>query len=109
MTSPDPNARLLEDAIRPQPVTPRPSLLAPYRDALLTQRARRISYERITAALGRNGVQVSLSWVGIFCRKNFPPGEIARRRRELAANITPPAAPEIRPLPVPIANTGASR
>ena len=113
MTPPDLNVYL--EADRPADAAPR-GRLAPYRDTLLTQRAKKIGYERIAAALAKDGVRVSPTWVGSFCRMNFASGEIARRQRELAARTngtpsSPATAPTaVRPTPAsPVATVPGRR
>jgi hypothetical protein len=63
----DPNElhdRLLEDARQYDPGRHTRSLLAPYRDVLLLQRAKFMSYEQISATLTRHGLNISGPAVG---------------------------------------------
>lgn len=76
-------ARLIEDARSYNPATHARTLLGPHRDALLMYRVKGMSYERIAAALLRNGLKVSAPAVGIFCRQHFTKAEILRERRRL--------------------------
>jgi hypothetical protein len=89
--------RLLEDARRYDPGRHTRSLLAPYRDVLLLQRAKFMSYEQISATLARHGLNISPAAVGCFCRQQFTRNEIEAIRR--SANAAKPAAAS--PVPVP--------
>ncbi|MDD3179515.1 MAG: hypothetical protein PHQ04_04105 [Opitutaceae bacterium] len=84
--------RLLTDARNYHPEVHTRSLLLPYREVLLTQRARYMSYEQISATLARHGITVSAAAVGVFCRRQFTQTEIGRARREIAAQTNPPPA-----------------
>lgn len=81
--------RLLMDARNYHPEVHTRSLLLPYREVLLTQRARYMSYEQISATLARHGITVSPAAVGVFCRRQFSRAEIERVRRTLAAKPEP--------------------
>lgn len=83
MESADLHAQLLEDARRYDPAQHTRSLLAPYRDVLLLQRAKFMSYEQISATLTRHGLKVSPAAIGCFCRRHFSKAEIETKRREL--------------------------
>lgn len=88
--------RLLEDAKRYDPGRHTRSLLAPYRDVLLLQRAKFMSYEQIAATLAQHGLRISPAAVGYFCRQQYTRREIETARRTInsakpeAASITPP-------------------
>lgn len=102
---------LLEDARRYDPAAHTRGLLAPYREVLLLQRAKYMSYEQIAATLTRHGLKVSPAGVGVFCRRTFAKADIEAMRRHLSAETakavkstggktvavsavtTPPAAP----------------
>ena len=76
--------RLMTDARSYHPEVHTRSLLLPYRQVLLTQRARYMSYEQISATLARHGLTVSPAAVGVFCRRQFTKAEIERVRRGLS-------------------------
>jgi hypothetical protein len=80
MESPELHALLMEDARTYDPAAHTRSLLAPFRDVLLLQRAKFMSYEQISATLTRHGLKVSPAAVGVFCRRNFTKAEIERAR-----------------------------
>jgi hypothetical protein len=82
--------RLLEDARQYDPGRHTRSLLAPYRDVLLLQRAKFMSYEQISATLTRHGLNISGPAVGCFCRQQFTKREIDAMRRSM--NLPKPAA-----------------
>ena len=89
---------LLEDARRYDPEAHHRGLLAPYREVLLLQRAKFMSYEQIAATLTRHGLKVSPAGVGVYCRRTFTKAEIDRTRRHLTAEaqataVVKPAAP----------------
>ncbi|WP_145928457.1 hypothetical protein OH491_26470 [Termitidicoccus mucosus] len=88
MDSPELYARLLEDAQRYDPTAHNRGLLAPYRDVLLLQRAKFMSYEQIAATLNRHGLKVSPAAVGVFCRRNFTKAEIERVRQSPSTTTT---------------------
>lgn len=102
--------RLLEDARRYDPAQHTRSLLAPFRDVLLQQRAKFMSYEQIAATLARHGLKVSPAAVGIFCRRHFTKAEIESLRRSLAG-AKPPAAGSGGPRPAapPVAKEPGKR
>lgn len=83
MDSPELYARLLDDARRYDPAAHTRGLLAPYRDVLLLQRAKFMSYEQISATLTRHGLKVSPAAVGVFCRRSFTKAELERARQSL--------------------------
>lgn len=89
--------RLLEDARRYDPARHTRSLLAPYRDVLLLQRAKFMSYEQIAATLARHGLSISPAAVGCFCRQQFTRREIEAARRSM--NSSKPAAATPAPPP----------
>ncbi len=80
--------RLLKAARSAEPVLGRGQLL-PYREALITFRARGFSYERIVEELKRHGVEVAASTVGCFCRRHCTRAEIQRVRSQLQSNTVP--------------------
>lgn len=82
--------RLLEDARRYDPGRHTRSLLAPYRDVLLLQRAKFMSYEQISATLAQHGLRISPAAVGYFCRQQYTRREIETTRRSM--NSTKPAS-----------------
>jgi hypothetical protein len=90
--------RLLEDARRYDPGRHTRSLLAPYRDVLLLQRAKFMSYEQISATLARNGLNISPAAVGCFCRQQYSRTEIEAARRSKS-----PAKPAASSPALPIA------
>lgn len=93
--------RLLDSARRYDPADHTRGLLAPYRDVLLLQRAKFMSYEQIAATLLSHGLKVSPAAVGCFCRRHFTKAEIEAARRQATSpysptsggNTPPPAAP----------------
>ncbi|MDI1334563.1 MAG: hypothetical protein PSU94_00130 [Lacunisphaera sp.] len=88
----DPNelhTQLLEDARRYDPAAHTRGLLAPFRDVLLLQRAKFMSYEQISATLARHGLRVSPAAVGIFCRRQFTKTEIESARRPVGGAKQP--------------------
>lgn len=101
MDTSDLHSQLLADARRYDPAQHTRSLLAPYRDVLLLQRAKFMSYEQISATLARHGLKVSPAAVGCFCRRNFSKAEIEAARRPTAPGtagaLTTTARPGTRP------------
>lgn len=91
------HSRLLDDARRYDPAQHTRSLLAPYRDVLLLQRAKFMSYEQISATLARHGLKVSPAAVGCFCRRNFSKAEIEAARRPAAPAASGTTAANARP------------
>jgi len=93
MDSTDLHTRLMDDARRYDPTHYNRSRLVPFRDVLLVWRAKRMSYERIAAALTKHGFMVSPSSVGAFCRRTLIETEILRERHRLeTGNPVRPAA-----------------
>jgi len=86
--------RLLEETRRYDPAQHMRSLLAPFRDVILLQRAKWMSYEQIAAILTQHGLKVSPASVGCFCRRNYTKAEIESLRQK----------PEPRPAAVPLAS-----
>ncbi len=86
------NARVLDDARRYDPANHRQTLLAPHREALVLYRAKGMSYERIAAALRKQGLNVAPPTVGAFCRRQITEAEVLRERRRLEASLRRPAA-----------------
>lgn len=87
--------RLLEEARRYDPAQHTRSLLAPFRDVILLQRAKWMSYEQIAATLTGHGLKVSPAAVGCFCRRNYTKAEIEGLRQKVetkSASATPPAS-----------------
>ena len=101
MESPELHARLMEDARSYDPTAHTRSLLAPFRDVLLLQRAKFMSYEQISATLTRHGLNISGPAVGCFCRQQFTKREIDAMRRSMnlpkPAAASPAQAPAIQP------------
>lgn len=93
METPELFVRLLDDARRYDPTAHTRGLLAPYREVLLLQRAKYMSYEQIAATLTRHGLKVSPAGVGVYCRRTFDKAEIERMRRHLSAEAAAGAAP----------------
>lgn len=91
--------RLLEDAQRYDAGRQTRSLLAPYRDVLLLQRAKFMSYEQIAATLARHGLSISPAAVGCFCRQQFTKTEIEGVRRSV--RTVRPGVPPTAPSPLP--------
>lgn len=85
--------RLLEDARRYDPDRHTRSLLAPYRDVLLLQRAKYMSYEQIAATMARHGLSISPAAVGCFCRQQYTRNEIEAMRRSLRSSKPAVSAP----------------
>jgi len=75
------HSRLLDDARRYDPNAHTRSLLLPYREVILLQRAKFMSYDQIAATFTRHGIKVSPQGVGAFCRRQFSQAEILRTRR----------------------------
>jgi hypothetical protein len=108
---PDLPERLLAEARQHAPVAVERSRLMPLREALLTFRAKRLSYEKIATVLKGHGVAIQASALGHFCRRYCPAPEIERVRHQLVAAVTgapmpahaamPPTAP---PPPPPSAS-----
>lgn len=73
--------QLLADAERYDPNNHARSLLSPFRDAILVQRAKYMSYEQIAATFSRHGIKISPAAVGAFCRRNYTRADIERARR----------------------------
>ncbi|MFA5262963.1 MAG: hypothetical protein WC378_03995 [Opitutaceae bacterium] len=108
MEHPDLHARLLADAQGYDPAQHTRGLLAPFRDVLLLQRAKFMSYEQIAATLTRHGLKVSPAAVGCFCRRTFTKAEIESLRQKqepkpaAAAGATPAGRTPVRAvMPVP--------
>ena len=81
MEPPDLHRLLLEDARRYDAGVHARGLLVPFRDVILLQRAKYMSYEQISATFGRHGLRVSPAAVGAFCRRTFTKTEIEQVRR----------------------------
>ncbi len=92
MESPELHALLMEDARTYDPAAHTRSLLTPFRDVLLLQRAKFMSYEQISATLARHGLKVSPAAIGVFCRRNFTKAEIERARHTPSVNALAGAA-----------------
>jgi len=78
----DLSRRVLDFASRLETQPVHPSRLLAVREAILVFRARNYSYERIAGFLKPQGIIISGSSVGAFCRKHCPTSEIARVRKE---------------------------
>jgi len=89
--TPELHARLMEDARRYDPAAHMRSLLLPYREVILLQRAKFMSYEQIAATFTRHGIKVSWQGIGAFCRRQFSKAEILRARRTQLLTDRPPA------------------
>lgn len=85
--------KLLTEAQRYDPAAHTRNLLAPFRETLLLQRAKFMSYEQIAGTFARHGIKVSPAAVGLFCRRNFSRAEIERVRRENVSRPPEPATP----------------
>ncbi len=109
MDASDLHTRLLDEAQRYDPDQHLRSLLAPFRDVILLQRAKFMSYEQIAAALTRHGLKVSPQGVGYFCRKNFTKSEIAALRRELARRKSADGTAGAKPSAAPVATAVPTR
>jgi hypothetical protein len=83
MPSSDLHARLLDDARSYNPSAHHRSLLDPFRDVILLQRAKFMSYDQIAGAFTRNGLKVSGPGVAGYCRRTFTKAEILRERQRL--------------------------
>jgi len=81
-------ARLLAEARRCLPATATSSRLVPFREALLTYRAKGFSHEKIATILKQHGVQVQRTAVGDYCRRFCPAADIERVSRDLIAAAT---------------------
>jgi hypothetical protein len=81
MDAADLHSRLLDDARNYDSAAHTGGLLGPYRDVLLLQRAKFMSYEQISATFARHGLRVSPAAVGMFCRRHFTKAEIERARK----------------------------
>ena len=79
--------RLLAEARRCLPATATSSRLVPFREALLTFRAKRLSHEKIATILKQHGVQIERTAVGDYCRRFCPAADIERVRRDLIADL----------------------
>ncbi len=96
MDAPNLHSRLMDDARRYDPAAHHRVLLGPYRDVVLLQRAKFMSYEQISATFSLHGLKVSPAAVGVFCRRSFTKAEIDRVRQGLPVTKAPS-----RPLPLP--------
>jgi len=97
MDTPDLHSRLMDDARRYDPADHTRGLLGPYRDVILLQRAKFMSYEQISATFARHGLKVSPAAVGVFCRRSFTKSEIDRVRQGHT-----PGQPAVRPEAAPV-------
>ncbi|WP_415910177.1 hypothetical protein [Oleiharenicola sp. Vm1] len=96
MDAPDLHSRLMDDARRYDPAAHTRGLLGPFRDVILLQRAKFMSYEQISATFARHGLKVSPAAVGVFCRRHYTKAEIERARQGQASRPAPgrpPGAP----------------
>jgi len=103
-------SRLLAEARRCPPAAATGSRLVPFREALLTFRAKRLSQEKIARILKQHGIQIERTAVGDYCRRFCPAADIERVRRDLiaAATGTPAAAVPTKP-PLPASDDGAGK
>jgi len=83
--------RLMNDAMNYDASRHTQALLSPYRDVLLVQRAKYMSYEQIAATLTRFGIKTSTTSVGVFCRHTFTKADIERTRQALKHQNKQPA------------------
>ena len=105
-------ARLLAEAQRCAPAAVKRSRLVPFREAVLTFLARRISHDQIAVILRQHGVPIARSAIGDFCRRYCPAVDIERVRRELVSAATGApalAATAAAPAPSPDASLGKRR
>ncbi|AHF92557.1 hypothetical protein OPIT5_22285 [Opitutaceae bacterium TAV5] len=94
----DLSRRVLDFASRLEIQSVHPSRLLPLREAILAFRAKNYSYERIAGFLKPQGILISGSSVGAFCRKHCPASEINRLRKNIAEGDNhSPAVPESPP------------
>ena len=105
---PDLPERLLAEARQHAPAPAGRSSLMPLREALLTFRAKRLSYEKIAAVVKSHGVAIQASAVGHFCRRYCPDTEIERVRHQLVAAVTGTPTPVHIPTPPPAASHPAA-
>lgn len=85
--------RLMEEARRYDPAQHTRSLLSPFRDVILLQRAKWMSYEQIAATMTRHGLKVSPAAVGCFCRRSYTKAEIDALRQKVEPKPSSAAAP----------------
>ena len=105
---PDLPERLLAEARQHAPAPAGRSCLMPLREAVLTFRAKRLSYEKIAAVVKSHGIAIQASAVGHFCRRYCPDTEIERVRHQLVAAATGRTAPIPWPPPPPAASHPAA-
>jgi len=79
--------RLMTDAQQYDAGSHARGILTPFRDIILLQRAKFMSYELIAITLARHGLKISAPAVGVFCRRNFTKAEIERTRQTLRAGL----------------------
>jgi|GEM_PF-560332 len=99
MASSELHAQLLQDARRYDPTANTRGILGPYRDVLLIQRAKYMSYEQIAATFTRHGFKVSSAAVGVYCRKEFSRSEIERTRQSIRAPLPLPTGTPVQEPP----------
>ncbi|EIP98805.1 hypothetical protein OpiT1DRAFT_03274 [Opitutaceae bacterium TAV1] len=80
----DLSRRVLDFANRLEIQPVRPSRLLVVREAILAFRAKNYSYEHIAGLLKPQGIIISGSSVGAFCRKHCSSAEIIRVRKEIS-------------------------
>ncbi len=102
MDTADLHEKLMAEAQRCAVPVPHRGRLAPFRDVLLLQRVKGLSYEQIAATFVRHGLQISPAAVGAFCRRAFTASEIAQARRKLTMSPGPSVAGQI-PASAPVA------
>ncbi len=100
MDAPDLHSRLMDDARRYDPAAHTRGLLGPFRDVILLQRAKFMSYEQISGTFARHGLKVSPAAVGVFCRRHYTKAEIERARQSQASS---PALGRVPAAPVKVA------
>jgi hypothetical protein len=92
---PDLPERLLAFARQHAPVSPERSRLMPLREAILTLRAKRLSYAKIAVVLRSHGVLIRASALGDFCRLHCPDAEVERARHQLFTTAAAAQAPGV--------------
>lgn len=92
MENSDLHRRLMEEARNYDASALTRAVLGPYRDVVLMQRARYMSYEQISATFRRHGIAVSPAAVGVFCRRHIRTTDLAAARNQAGdAKRTAPA------------------
>lgn len=76
-------AKLSEDIERFDPAANGRSKLSPFRDLIVLQRAKGMSYDQIASMFIHRGVSTSVAAVGRFCRVHITRAQIARAKADL--------------------------